>query len=212
VDDSYAAGLIDGEGYIGIQEAGGSMQIRLKVAMTDKGLPSLRAMQRTFGGLLRPDRDATETTRAAHVWRLNGQKAADLLNRLYPMLLTKAQPARIALEFQDMLNHCDRRPNGTSLWTEETHRQAHIFRARIQEANRTGPDPAPPMLLPHRRPLAVYRYGEWWELDEDLFGPVEFRGRWPTSGLMVGGRIYPLSSPLQRAATPTAPAPTATED
>ena len=194
MDDSYAAGLIDGEGYIGIQEAGGSMQLRLKVAMTDKGLPSLRALHRTYGGHLAQDRAAGERTREAHVWRLNGRKAADLIERLLPMLLTKAEPARIALEFQQMIDAAPKRANRSAVWDEEMHRKARILRARIQEANRRGPD-APPPLLPVERPLAVWKYGEWWEPDEDLFGPVEFQGRFPTSGCMVAGHIYPLETP-----------------
>lgn len=209
MDDSYAAGLIDGEGYIGIQEAGGSMQLRLKVAMTDKGLPSLRAMHRTYGGHLAKDKEVGERTRASHVWRLNGRKAADLIERLLPMLLTKAEPARIALQFQAMIDAAPKRANRSAVWSDEMHRQARVFRARIQEANRRGPD-APEPVLPPERPMAVYRYGEWWEPDEDLFGPVEFTGRFPTSGQMIAGHVYPLDvtapspAPLGLLPTPTA--------
>lgn len=191
MDISYAAGLIDGEGYIGIVEAGGSMQLRLKVVMTDKGLPSLVAMHRAFGGRLDEDRPVGERTRASHVWRLNGRKAADLIERLQPKLLTKAESARIALQFQQMIDAAPKRTNRQAVWDEEMHRQARIFRARIQEANRRGPDPEPPV-LPSARPIAVRRYGEWWEPDEDLFGPVEFTGRFPTSGQLIAGHIYPL--------------------
>jgi hypothetical protein len=196
---SYAAGLIDGEGYVGIQEAGGSMQVRLKVAMTDKGLPSLRAMHKTFGGHLSQDRPEGLRRRSSHVWRLNGRKATDLLDRLLPMLLVKAEPARIALEFQAMIDAAPKRTNRQAVWTEDMHRRARIFRARIQDANRTGPD-APPPALPDARPLAVRRWGEWWEPDETLFGPVEFVDRFPTWGRMVAGHIYPLPT----SAPPTA--------
>lgn len=207
VDLSYAAGLIDGEGYIGIQEAGGSMQLRLKIVMTDKGLPSLIAMHRAFGGKLAEDRPIGERTRATHVWRLNGRKAADLIERLQSKLLTKAEPARIALEFQQMIDAAPKRANRSAVWDEDMHRWARIFRARIQEANRRGPD-APPPALPPERPLAVRKYGEWWEPDEDLFGPVEFAGRFPTSGTMIAGHVYPLDVQLPASAMPSGLLPT----
>ena len=210
MDLSYAAGLIDGEGYIGIQETGGSMQLRLKVAMTDKGLPSLIAIHRKFGGHLAEDRPVGERTRASHVWRLNGRKAADLIERLQPFLLTKAEPAKIALQFQQMVDAAPKRANRTAVWDEEMRRRARIFRARIQEANRTGPDPAPP-ILPPERPLAVRKYGEWWEPDEDLFGPVEFSGRLPTSGRMIAGRIYPRAAPASSSPPGLLPTPRATD-
>lgn len=203
---SYAAGLIDGEGYVGIVEAGGSMQVRLKVAMTDKGLPSLRAMRRTFGGRLAQDRPNGERTRASHVWRLNGGQAAELLERLLPLLLTKAEPARIAVEFQRMIDAAPRRTNRQAVWSDDMHRRARIFRARIQDANRTGPDPSPPV-LPNVRPLAVRRFGEWWEPDETLFGPVEFEGRLPLSGRMIAGHVYPLPTPAPPTGGPASSSP-----
>lgn len=211
MDDSYAAGLIDGEGYIGIVEAGGSMQVRLKVAMTDKGLPALRDLEATFGGKLGPDKKATLTRRETHVWRLNGKKAAELLDRLTPMLLVKSEAARIALAFQWMVDSAERLPNGRSRWTEEMRTKSKIFREQIQEANRRGPDPWRPAGL---TPFAVRRQGSWYEPEGDLFGPVEYAGRLPVSGLMTGGRLYelPRFSPLPPAPTPTEPDNTATED
>lgn len=190
VDDSYAAGLIDGEGYVGIVEAGGSMQVRLKVAMTDKGLPALRAMHATYGGALGRDRLSTESNRETHAWRLNGRKAAELLDRIAPMLLVKSEAVRIALAFQWMIDSADRLPNGRAKWTEQMRARASIFREMIQEANRRGPDPDSPAGKPM---LAVRRQGSWWEPDGDLFGPVEFSGRIPTSGLMVAGRIFDMT-------------------
>lgn len=187
--DSYAAGLIDGEGYIGIQFAGGSYQVRLKVAMTDKGLPALRRMHQRYGGFLGPDREATKTYRASFVWRLNGQKATALIQSIRSELLVKSEPATIALAFQAMVDSAERRPNGQAVWTPEMHAQGAEFRRRIQEANRKGPDPDP-IWLPPQKPLAVYRAGSWWDPEDDLFGPVEFKGGFPLNGQMIAGHVY----------------------
>lgn len=189
--DSYAAGLIDGEGYIGIQGSGGSYQLRLKVSMTDKGLPALLRMHRTYGGSLNRERQAQEATRETHTWRVTGQRAALVIEAALPALLVKRESAEIGLQFQAMIDSAPRRSNRQAIWDESMHTRAREFVTRIQHANRVGPDsPEPP--LPSRVPTAIHSSGTWWEPVDDLFGPVEFEGRFPTNGLMIAGRIYEL--------------------
>lgn len=55
-------------------------------------------------------------------------------------------------------------------------------------------------LIDGEKPLAIYRWGAWWEPEDDLFGPVEFQGRFPTCGRMVAGHVYATSSWEQRTA------------
>lgn len=193
----YAAGLIDGEGYIGIQEAGGSFQVRLKVAMTDKGRPALMALSSLFGGRVRPDKAQTERSRESHVWTVTGLAATEIIEQLRPHLIVKTAAADIALEFRDLHMSLEPHPRRGRLWTPAALERAAMLRSRIQEANRRGPDPKPPT-LPSERPLAVYRHGWWWEPDEDLFGPVEFEGRLPTCGRMVAGHVYATPSWAER--------------
>ena len=205
----YAAGLIDGEGYIGIQEAGGTFQVRLKVSMTDKGLPALSAMRRMYGGKVLKDRDARDRCREAWTWRLTGETAAHVIQEVRPLMLVKAESADVALEFQAMLESAERRSSRSRVWTQEMHDRARMLRARIQEANRRGPDPEPPILPPGKTPLAVYRWGWWWEPEDDLFGPVEFQGGMPASGSMIAGHLFAAPEPAAtESATRGLPTPT----
>ena len=119
MNDEYAAGLIDGEGYIGIQQTGGSFQVRLKVSMTDKGLPALHALRKLYGGRVEPDKGQTATTRASHTWRLTGESATAVIKRLRPLFLVKGEAADIALEFDAMLTASPKRPNRGRYWTDE---------------------------------------------------------------------------------------------
>ena len=50
--DSYAAGLIDGEGYIGIikDNSNHSYNIRVQISMSDKGKFALERMKDKYGG------------------------------------------------------------------------------------------------------------------------------------------------------------------
>lgn len=190
--DSYAAGLIDGEGYIGIQESGGSFQTRLKVTMSDKGMPALLRMQQAYGGKIDPESRGNPKWRDSFTWRLTGQGASRVIETVRPWLMVKAEPADLALEFQSMVDAAPRLPNGRATWTDEMRERARVLVARIQEANRRGPDPLPP-ILPSGTPVAIYRWGAWWEPEPDLFGPVEFTDRIPASGRMVAGHIYSMT-------------------
>lgn len=198
--DAYAAGLIDGEGYIGIVEASGYLSVRLKISMSDKGRPALDLMAKTYGGKVTDERPADDKTRATLVWRLSGSKASEVIRRVYPWLQVKREIARLALEYQEIIDtRAERRPNGHKAWTEEMRRTARIYRDRIKELNRRGPDPER-RPLPPLKPLAIYRWGAWWEPDESLFGPVEFQGQFPMSGSMIDGHVYARPTPAPRTA------------
>ena len=190
MNHEYAAGLIDGEGYIGIQETGGSFQVRLKVSMSDKGLPALHALKNLYGGKVETDRPEDGIRRSTFTWRLTGEAAIRVVRTIRPHLLIKGPAADVALEFATMLEASPRRRPRGRVWTESMRTRARMLRARIQEANRRGPDPAPPMLPPDASPMAIYRWGWWWEPNESLLGPVEFEGQFPTTGQMISGHVY----------------------
>jgi hypothetical protein len=194
--DQYAAGLVDGEGYIGIVISGGSPQVRLRVTMTDKGLVALRRMRQEYGGTLAQDRPEAPPRRVSWTWRLVGAAAVGLIRQLQPMLLVKAEAARIALELQDMMDAAPRTRNKRGAqWSPSMRDRADVLIARMHEANRRGPDP----VVAGSRPLAVRRVGSWWPADETAEDPTEFR--LPLSGVMVNGRIYPAPAAQTEAAT-----------
>lgn len=89
-----------------------------------------------------------------------------------------------------------------------------MLQKRIKEANRRGPDPEPPT-LPDATPVAVYRWGWWWEPNDSLMGPVEFSGKLPTTGRMVAGHLYAMPTPnwstAPAGAAPSVPTPTSAD-
>ena len=84
MNEQYAAGLIDGEGWIGIVQAGGTFHVRMKVAMTDKGLPALNALSALFGGRVIEGREATSTTRKTYEWIRTGEDASRIISSVRP--------------------------------------------------------------------------------------------------------------------------------
>lgn len=109
---AYLAGLVDGEGYIGITKRlpGRNKMVapkyneRLSVAMCDPR--PLRLLQRRF----RIKRELTlrrryvETHRDCFVFEVEHDKAAEIIKSLLPFLVVKREPALLALEFNQLRN------------------------------------------------------------------------------------------------------------
>ena len=164
----YVAGLIDGEGWIGITQRsrGGTYTIDVKVSMSDMGMPALRALEATLGGKAIPDREAADTRRPSWRWSLSGKRAATALRVVAPHLLVKREQARIALQLMEMVESAPMGRGGGAQWSPEMLNRAELLRNRIKHLNRRGPDPE----LPQETPVAIYRWGAWWEPEDDLFG------------------------------------------
>lgn len=111
MDDKYAAGLFDGEGFIRInhQVIKTSNHIRYNlyggINMTYR--PIIEKLYEEYGGSLH-SRPATPPNRALFGWVIASQTAASFLRRVRPYLVVKAAEADLALEFQ---HNIDSNPN-----------------------------------------------------------------------------------------------------
>lgn len=102
---SYLAGIVDGEGYIGILEStskrmgmGYASRVAIQVAMTDFEIPIL--CHSTFGGGIRAYKTRNAIHKQSMCWYLNERSAVvSCLNRLLPYLRVKKEQAQIVLEF-----------------------------------------------------------------------------------------------------------------
>jgi len=107
VDAAYAAGIIDGEGYIGIiktkpQRADRTPRydLRVEVNMTDASVPI--HLYRLYGGKLQQRARKQENWKDTWVWVLTCKKdIAIFLADIYPYLHTKKSHAELALAFID---------------------------------------------------------------------------------------------------------------
>lgn len=200
--DSYLAGLLDGEGYLGISHVkrADTYNIRIQVAMVTKGSMILDRMQSRYGGRITARPPETERNAPKEVWVLDGQEANDALRAARPHLILKSDQADCCLDLWAAILE-SRELRGRIHWTDGLRRHAHHLMLRVQEGNRRGPEPMPPR-LPALTPVAVYRWGEWWSPQETLFGPQPFMSKFPSSGMMISGRIYETSSPVQPTSSP----------
>jgi hypothetical protein len=140
---AYLAGIIDGEGYIGMSRTGGRpshpggkqghayLSPFLKIGMTH--LPTLQLLQATWGGNIRLHPKQQEHHKQAYLWQLSSQKAVNTLATVWPFLQTKRTQAWLIFQFW-----ADRtRRNGNRI-SEEEAALREGYKLAIQTANQKG--------------------------------------------------------------------------
>lgn len=110
-DLAYAAGIIDGEGYIGITETkpnyvsgdrkrrqkSPSFICRVTVAMCDPNVPVW--LTETFGGTVHSYPPRKEGTRGSHHWVVQGPTAAAFCELIHGYLKVKRQQAELLMSY-----------------------------------------------------------------------------------------------------------------
>jgi len=100
---AYTAGIIDGEGYIGISRGGfhssGTPKYRMRVIVGTTSEELVRLLQYNFGGSV-AKRKTTGNRKQQWAWEIAALKAAKFLMKIYPYLLLKRKQAELCLSFQ----------------------------------------------------------------------------------------------------------------
>lgn len=99
-DVAWAAGIIDGEGFIGFGRSGNYFSPILSVNNTNK--PLLFRLKQIFGGMGNTGSyKQYGRNKQAHWWRTTNTHAINVIKQLYPYLLVKKQQAKYMLEFDN---------------------------------------------------------------------------------------------------------------
>ena len=109
---SYLAGIIDGEGYIGIDSSykrknkPHNYQVRIGIANTNIKL--LNWVKSIFGGWVgKKGKPKKSNHKQSYEWRLQAKKAEEIIKMIYPYLIIKKEQATIALKFRDTFGRTD---------------------------------------------------------------------------------------------------------
>lgn len=100
---AYVAGLIDGEGHIGLRVGKSAHQtavyreVLLAVGMTDEGI--IRELHDQFGGYLHVEERA-DGHRTMYRWQLTSDRAVEVLRSIQPWLRVKSEQAAIVIAYQ----------------------------------------------------------------------------------------------------------------
>lgn len=140
---AYAAGLIDGEGSIHIEETKGKWYApRVCLGMTLPAVETMSVLHKEYGGTLRVMRPATERWAEAWMWYVHGPDAKRFLSEILPYLRIKKDHAIVALRVAAIRDALPKRRNGQASWTEEAREQCRAMKEEVRILNMKGPRPA----------------------------------------------------------------------
>ena len=100
---SYTAGIIDGEGCIGIHKGGkhesGTIKYRIRVIVGNTDRRLVEFLKDNFGGSI-SKRNVVGNRKKQYAWELGNNMAAGFLKMIHPYLLLKQKQAKICINFQ----------------------------------------------------------------------------------------------------------------
>lgn len=106
IDDRYAAGLFDGEGYVRISKWENPEKTKVRnqiyAGLNVTFRPVIEALQGTYGGSIHVNRHSLRNPnqRDCFVWNVSSQKAATFFRLILPYLIIKREEVELALELQ----------------------------------------------------------------------------------------------------------------
>lgn len=111
---AWAAGFIDGDGFITIQNRKSVVNGKtysgtyLRVGACQAMEAPLKELQTLFGGSIRPKNSGPNregyNRKPQWIWALSTQQAADAIQQLLPFLIHKREVALLAIEFQKTMS------------------------------------------------------------------------------------------------------------
>jgi hypothetical protein len=115
-DLAYMAGLLDGEGHIGIALRKNLISghiLRIEISNTNKAMIDWILPRFDGHGVIRKDRWGEGNRKDSYVWYADNRKAVRLLKMLIPYLVLKKEQAEIAVYFQSSIPAQGRGPRIT---------------------------------------------------------------------------------------------------
>lgn len=130
---AYFAGLIDGEGYVGIRSVrtaeGDYRSYGVSLAVGNVDRRPLDLGVELWGGTVQ-ERGATRTGKTFYNWRSAARIAVGVLRSVVPFLVIKREQALIAIALQDRINEVRRVP-----LSEDEHAIRRGMQIQIRELN-----------------------------------------------------------------------------
>ena len=126
-DLAYIAGIVDGEGYIGIQSdckksKHGHPNLRLRVAVTSTDEWLCQHLKFAIGGGVIKLKRASENHKPCWQWEIGYKKAGDFLRLILPYLHLKKPQAELAIKFQEAKGRSTRALDDKKRAVEEAQR------------------------------------------------------------------------------------------
>lgn len=112
VEKSYVAGILDGEGYIGVYKYGrkrtygrGPYLHTCRIAITNTDIELLQAVRAMIGcGYFHTRKRENPKWKIAHQLQFTSRQALELINQVSPYLIRKKKHAKLILELKESID------------------------------------------------------------------------------------------------------------
>lgn len=103
---AYAAGIIDGEGTVGIErkQVKERHSHRVYVCVGNTNADIIEWLHDNFGGNTMYNKDRGDKNNDIHMWQTSSSNAIDFLKFVYPYLIIKKYQAETAFRFQETIS------------------------------------------------------------------------------------------------------------
>ena len=142
---AYVAGLVDGEGSLGIQKEDRKYQARIRVCMTDEFI--IKWLYESFGGYFSTRTFNNDKWKTAYEWDIHSNRLVKpFLDKIYPYLRVKKKQAEVIKEFQRTFNNSFKKVKNKSEYhnghhlelKDETIKKRYNLYLQIKELNKKG--------------------------------------------------------------------------
>jgi hypothetical protein len=123
---AWAAGFIDGDGFITIQDRTSKVKDKIyngfyvRLGCCQASETPLKELQRIFGGTIREKNSGPNkekyNRKTQYIWCLSTKQACEAIQQLLPYLVHKKEVAQLALEFQSTMGNHYQVPEETKLY------------------------------------------------------------------------------------------------
>lgn len=140
IERAYMAGIMDGEGYIGLAQHGrgggksmriGRITLNVRVVNTNRDMMEWIAT-RWPSALNYQSSDPSSNRKARWVWSLNANNALHFLDEVYPFMVARRPQAKVAIRFQRYLQYTGKKRS------EKTDRLQEQFAGIVRLLNHRG--------------------------------------------------------------------------
>ena len=133
VDKAYLAGIIDGEGSIGIDNHGRVRSPSVRITVTNTNVELLEGLQSLWGGWLSSRRQRMSGWKAVSDLIWAGKPSSEILKAIQPYLRAKKEQCRLALLFNKTVSKSNTRgvPIKVQIYRQE-------LRRKLLKQNRRG--------------------------------------------------------------------------
>lgn len=102
--EAYAAGLVDGEGSIGVYaiKRGKYTRYDLKFSLKMTDMKTISWLNRKYGGSISKPK-SSGNRKQGYSWQLSGKSAHGFLKKVFPFLITKEEQALLGIQFYENL-------------------------------------------------------------------------------------------------------------